>query len=101
MNNDINIIIKTYVRTVLEYCSSVWSPSILPDQTLIESVQRSFSNDVFRKLHLLSMYHESQFTYMNLLKLTFRQSITEVLELFQICKGFSIYNHINVLLCVH
>ena len=34
---------KVYVRPILEYCSSVWSPHFIKDIELIEAVQRRFT----------------------------------------------------------
>jgi hypothetical protein len=34
---------KVYVRLILEYCSPVWSPRLVKDIELVESVQRRFT----------------------------------------------------------
>ena len=77
---------------MLEYYSSIWSPTSSWDQSLIESVQWSFTNDIFRKLHLPRLSYENHLTYMNLQKLSLHRSITGIVELFKICKDFSISN---------
>ena len=38
------------------------------------------------------MSYANRLTYMNLKKLSLCRSITDAMELFNICKGFSIYN---------
>ena len=43
---------KTYVRPILEYCSSVWNPFSQKDIDLLESVQRCFT----RRLPSLKFY---------------------------------------------
>ena len=43
---------KTYVRPILEYCSSVWNPFLQKDIDLLESVQRCFT----RRLPSLKFY---------------------------------------------
>lgn len=43
---------KTYVRPILEYASSVWSPYLLKDIDLIEGVQRRYT----KKLHGLGRH---------------------------------------------
>ena len=37
---------KTYILPILEYCSPVWSPSMLGDILRLESVQRSFTKSL-------------------------------------------------------
>ena len=37
---------KTYVRPQLEYCSAIWSPHLLKDINLVESVQRRFTKSL-------------------------------------------------------
>ena len=41
------IAFKSYIIPLLEYCSTVWSPSLLTDIIRIESVQRSFTKSLF------------------------------------------------------
>ena len=46
LSKDCNILCKafvTYVRPLLEYCSSVWSPCTVTGVNKIESVQRQFT----------------------------------------------------------
>ena len=95
LSRDVNVYakaFKSYVRPILEYCSSVWSPFLIRDINLIESVQRSFTNAIFRKLHLPNLSYDGRLERMNLQKLSVRRSISDIVELFKICKGFSICN---------
>ena len=39
----------TYVRPLLEYCTSVWSPYLINDITRVENVQRYFTRRLFFK----------------------------------------------------
>ena len=48
-SRDCNILMKafvTYVRPLLEYCSSVWSPFTATNISKIEAVQRSFTRNI-------------------------------------------------------
>ena len=95
LSPDVNVYakaFKSYVRPILEYCSSVWSPFLIRDINLIESVQRSLTNAIFRKLHLPNLSYDGRLERMNLQKLSVRRSISDIVELFKICKGFSICN---------
>ena len=38
---------KTYVRSILEYCTRVWSPYLLHDVNKVDSVQRYFTHRLF------------------------------------------------------
>ena len=42
---------RTLVRSNLEYCSSVWSPSTVSDTKAIESIQRAAIFLIIRKLN--------------------------------------------------
>ena len=52
---------KTYIRPILEYCTPVWSPYLLCDINIIESVQKYFTRRLFPG---------KQFTYGERLSLT-------------------------------
>ena len=46
VSRDTSLLVRAfnvYVRPVLEYCSTVWNPSLLKDITAIENVQRRFT----------------------------------------------------------
>ena len=47
---------KTYVRPILDYCSSVWNPFLQKDIDLLESVQRYFT----RRIPNLKIYSYSE-----------------------------------------
>jgi hypothetical protein len=49
VSRDPTILVKafiTYVRPVLEYCSSVWSPFLIMDINCVEAVQRRFTERI-------------------------------------------------------
>ena len=47
---------KTYIRPILEYCSSIWSPYLIKDIDKLERVQRFFT----RRLPSLKLYSYSE-----------------------------------------
>jgi len=46
VSRDVNLLLRAYlvyVRPLLEYCTIVWSPSLIQDIEAVESVQRKFT----------------------------------------------------------
>ena len=79
----------------MKNCSSVWSLLLQRDINYIESVQRSFTNSVYRKLHLPNVSYENRLKYMKLEQFNFRRNVTDIVELFKIFKGFTCCNIVN------
>ena len=82
---------KTYVRPILEYASSSWSPSAVGLIIHLESVQRSFTKRLPGLNHL--SYIE-RLSALNLQSLEHRRLITDLIILYkiihkQICLNFS------------
>ena len=87
-NNHIKAFI-TYVRPLLEYASSVWSPSYLYLITHIESVQRSFTKHLpFCK----SLSYAERLANLKLQSLEHRRLIFDLVLVFKIIHGFSCLN---------
>ena len=42
---------KTYVRPIIEYNTSIWSPNLISDIKRIESIQAKFTRTLFQKLN--------------------------------------------------
>jgi hypothetical protein len=61
---------KSYILPILNYCTSVWSPSLIQDIILIESVQRAFTK---RIPGLASMTYEMRLKFLNLPTLELRR----------------------------
>ena len=82
---------KTYVRPILEYASSSWSPSAVGLIIHLESVQRSFTKRLPGLNHLS---YVERLSALNLQSLEHRRLITDLIILYkiihkQICLNFS------------
>ena len=89
---------RTLVRSHLEYCSSVWSPSTVSDTKAIESIQRAATR------YILNNYPEIKYdqrcTMLHLHPLSYRREITDLLYVFKCIKGYydvSWHNNIKAL----
>jgi len=76
----------TYVRPILEYGCEIWSPHLVKDISLIESVQRSFTRRI-RGLNLLS--YPERLKVLELELLESRRIKCDLLMCFKIVRGLS------------
>ena len=92
LSRNTNILIKafvTYVRPLLEYASSVWSPSYLYLITHIESVQKSFTK---RLPFCKPLSYAERLTNLKLQSLEHRRLIFDLVLVFKIVHGYSCLN---------
>jgi ribonuclease P/MRP protein subunit RPP40 len=86
-SRNISLLIKaylTYVRPMLEYCSSVWSPYTLTNINQLESVQRSFT----RKLYgLLGFSYSERLLILDLESLQQRRLECDLITLYKLIHG--------------
>jgi hypothetical protein len=75
---------KTYVRPILEYASTTWSPSSIHFINLLESVQRSFTKRIPGCSHLSYL---ERLTLLKLQTLEHRRLITDLIMCFNILKS--------------
>ena len=76
---------RTLVRSNLEYCSSVWSPSTVSDTKAIESIQRAATRYI---LNYPEIKYDQRCTMLNLHPLSYRREITDLLYVFKCIKGY-------------
>lgn len=70
---------NAYIRSKLEYCSFIWSPSARCLSDKIERVQKKFLNFVCFQCNInYSMSYEDKCRYFNVQTLSVRRNITEV-----------------------
>ena len=74
----------TYIRPLLEYCSVAWSPILLRDINIIESVQRYFSNRIPGCTYLP---YKQRLARLSIESLQFRRTISDLVYLFSIVSG--------------
>lgn len=79
------ILYFTYVRSILEYCSSVWNPHYAIHINNIERVQKRFTRFIYRKFHCPNeLYYEMRYVRLDLLSLENRRLIADEMTLFKI-----------------
>lgn len=92
------ILYYTYVRSCLEYGSSVWNPHYEIYVKLIERVQRRFTRTIYRKFSYPSEKHyEMRYARLELISLENRRKITDELALYKIYRGIIKTELINVI----
>ncbi len=75
---------KIYIRPILEYCSSVWSPWLVRDRQAIEKVQRRFT----RRLGFGDgVSYQERLARLDLEPLSVRRLKTDLVETFKIFNG--------------
>jgi len=80
---------KVYVRPILEYCSSVWSPHFTKDIELIETVQRRFTK---RLRGLWNVPYDERLKTVNLDRLDVRRLRLDLIMTFKILFGLTNLN---------
>jgi hypothetical protein len=79
----------TYVRPILEYCSTVWNPHMKADIVRIENVQRKFSK---RISNMRSLSYENRLNTLGLEKLEIRRLRKDLCFIYSILNGSSSLN---------
>ena len=83
---------KTYIRPILEYNASIWSPNLIKDLVLAENTQKTFTRKLCKKLNLKYNSYTHRLDILNL----------ESLELRRVkCDLILVYKLINKLLDVN
>ena len=77
---------KVYVRPLLEYNSSIWSPSLKKDIEIIENVQRRFTKRVFG---LSAFTYYQRLVYLGLESLELRRLRNDLLLTYKILFGLT------------
>lgn len=71
----------TYVRPLLEYCTTVWSPQLVTLTNSIEKVQKYFTK---RVLNYSSVKYEERLSLLKLESLKYRRSVSDLRMVFKI-----------------
>jgi len=79
----------TYVRPLVEYCSSVWSPYTIGLIKRVESVQKVFTKKLPGMRYLS---YEERLSVLNLESLEVRRLKNDLVTCFKILKGYRIRN---------
>ena len=81
---------KTYIRPILEYASTTWSPSYIHQINLLESVQRSFTRRIPGCSHLSYI---DRLAFLKLQTLEQRRLIADLIMCYNIIKGNNCIDH--------
>jgi hypothetical protein len=76
----------SYVRPILEYSSTVWSPCLMRDIDKIESVQRYFTRRLFARAHLSECSYKNRLDYLKLAPLELRRLKYDLVMVFKCLK---------------
>ena len=90
--NTLMKVFKTYVRPLLEYNSSVWSPHLLRDINSIERVQRRFTKRLWG-MHGLG--HDERLARLQLGRLEARRIRIDIINAYKIIFGSTIISRNN------
>ena len=78
---------KTYVRPLIEYNTSVWSPYKKGEKKIIESVQKTFSKKVCQRLNLSFSDYSDRLKLLQLDSLEYRRLEFDLILLYKILNG--------------
>ena len=88
-NCDVQVLLKcyvSYVRPILEYSSTVWSPCLMRDIDKIESVQRYSTRRLFARAHLKECSYKIRLLHLNLDPLELRRLKYDLIMVFKCLK---------------
>lgn len=85
--NTYKILYNTYVRSIIDYCSPVWSPFYANHIEEIERIQKRFTRMLYRKFHFPTEPYETRLIRLELHSLENRRLLTDELTLFKIFNG--------------
>ena len=75
----------TYVRPILEYNSSVWSPYLKKDTAVIESVQKNFSRVICVRCNISFTSNANCLRKLNRKSLEYRRVVADLNLMYKIC----------------
>lgn len=78
---------SSYVRSILEYASTVWSPFYQNHNASIERVQKKFTRSLYRKFHYPYENYNARLLRLNLISLENRRILQGEILLYKIKNG--------------
>lgn len=78
---------NTYVKSILEYCSTVWNPYYHNRTDAIERVQRRFTRMLYRKFHYPYEAYNARLLRLEIISLENRRLLNGEITLYKINKG--------------
>lgn len=83
----LKVLYYTYVRSVLEYCCSIWNPQYLTYIKNIEKIQKKFLKHLSYRDHRAFTDYIDSCNFYHLLTLENRRHLVDMLFLYKICNG--------------
>lgn len=77
----------SYIRSITEYCASIWSPYYQVHIDAIERIQKKFTRIIFRKFHYPYENYDMRLKRLELLSLEDRRNLIDELNLYKIKSG--------------
>lgn len=81
------VLYNTYVRSIVDYCSTIWNPYYAVHIGEIERIQRRYTRMIYRKVHYPTKSYETRLLRLDLHSLENRRLLTDKLVLYKIHNG--------------
>ena len=80
---------NTYIRPKLEFNTPIWSPFLVKDINLIESIQRRFTKIAFNKCSIPFTSYEDRLQKINILSLQKRREYFDLVLMYRVINNLS------------
>lgn len=84
----IKLLYFSYVRSILEYCCTVWNPHYTTYISDLERIQHKFVKHLNYRKHIYSQSYVESCSYHNLTSLQNRRTLMDMAFLHGICNGY-------------
>lgn len=78
---------NSYIRSIAEYCASIWSPYYQTHIDALERIQKKFTRIIFRKFHYPYESYDMRLKRLELLSLENRRNLIDELNLYKLKNG--------------
>lgn len=78
------ILYSTYVRSIVEYCSTIWSPQYITYIDKLEKVQRCFTRRLFKKFNFVGEEYNMRLVRLEMMSLYDRRIATDELVFYKL-----------------
>ena len=89
------LLFKIYIRPILEYNVSIWSPFLIKDLILAENTQKSFTRKLCKKLNLKYENYEDRLKILNLESLELRRVKFDLILVYKLLNNLLDVNSSN------
>ena len=89
---------KTYIRPIMEYNVSIWAPQSISDIKLAESIQKTFTRKLCKKLNIKYESYADRLTILQIESLEYRRVKFDLILLYKILNNIVHANNENLFL---